>query len=234
MTVPGFPQTWNMYAYVGNNPTTNLDPSGEAFCHYDDGSPDEKGATSSQGACSDEGGTWVYESGDLQTVQNSQGDTAQVPTPSTQVTVNGKTGESSSVSYYFQDSDVPLTPAQRTIFSLAYRETTYDLGCAGLGFLGGDTGAALFQLGQPVAGSKPFLTKGAAAGTSPLSSALRGIVRSPVAIPTPTGGPGTGSPLRMMATKDLGAAAARYAPFLSAAATAYSAYKMNQCLSGHP
>ena len=127
-----------------------------------------------------------------------------------------------------------LRPPQRTIFSLAYRETTYDLGCAGLGFLGGDTGAALFQLGQPVAGSKPFLTKGAAAGTSPLSSALRGIVRSPVAIPTPTGGPGAGSPLRMMATKDLGAAAARYAPFLSAAATAYSAYKMNQCLSGHP
>ena len=228
------PQTWNMYAYAGNNPTTNVDPDGQAFCQYDDGSPSESSATTTAAWCGDEGGTWVYESGDLQTVQNSQGDTAQVPTPSTEVTVNGTTGESSSASYYLQDSDVPLTPAQRKIFTLAYQETMYDLGCTGLGFLGGDTGAALFQLGQPVAGSKPFLTKGAAVGTSALSKALRGAVRSPVAIPTPTGGPGTGAPLRMMATKDLGAAAARYAPFLGAAATAYSAYKMNKCLGGHP
>ena len=25
---PDDPQTWNMYAYVGNNPTTNVDPDG--------------------------------------------------------------------------------------------------------------------------------------------------------------------------------------------------------------
>ena len=36
---PSDPQTWNMYAYAGNNPTTNTDPTGELYC----GPADENG-----------------------------------------------------------------------------------------------------------------------------------------------------------------------------------------------
>jgi RHS repeat-associated protein len=44
---PSYPQTWNMYAYAGNNPTTNTDPTGETYqvCQTD--------ASGNQSNCTD-------------------------------------------------------------------------------------------------------------------------------------------------------------------------------------
>ncbi len=57
---PAFPQSWNRYSYVLNNPMNLLDPSG-LECVWDDGSYDsiEDVDTGSADSCSGAGGTWV-------------------------------------------------------------------------------------------------------------------------------------------------------------------------------
>jgi len=54
------PQTWNRYAFVLNNPLSNVDPSG-LECVWDDGSYDaaDDPKTGSFEGCSGQGGTWV-------------------------------------------------------------------------------------------------------------------------------------------------------------------------------
>jgi len=122
------------------------------------------------------------------------------------------------------------------ILQTAGLEAAHGLSCAGYGFLAGNAGAALFQAGQPVAGIKRFRTPGTTVGPSPISETLRDAVpqKMPFRVPTPVGGPGTGTPLRLAYTNKAGAAIGRYAPYVGAALTIYSAYKLNQCLSEVP
>ena len=54
-------QSWNMYAYVRNNPLRYVDPSGKAFCSVGEGASDAGGANQSEEACATAGGTWVYQ-----------------------------------------------------------------------------------------------------------------------------------------------------------------------------
>jgi hypothetical protein len=122
------------------------------------------------------------------------------------------------------------------VLQVAGLEAAHGLSCAGYGFLAGGAGAALFKAGQPVAGIKRFRTPGTTVGPSPISETLREVLpqKMPFRVPTPVGGPGTGTPLKLAWTNNAGAALGRYAPYAGAALTIYSAYKLNQCLGEVP
>ena len=222
---PLFPQSWNLFSFVRNNPLTFFDPSGGKCKRNPDGS--------FEGDCSSPGDEKVTE-----------GDKPQV------ANVNDKQGSvldllmASGVPRYVPN-DRPLEENARKVITVAYYRTAHDLGCAGMGFAVGDAGGALFVSGQPnagfrspvsgklVGGSKPFASGGASAGSSTLSGALRDALpqRLPGQVPTPVGGPGTGRAFGMQGSNRLGVVLGRWAPFVGVAGMAYGAYSMNACLS---
>jgi len=114
---------------------------------------------------------------------------------------------------------------------------TVILACFGIPTVGaGATGGGLFTLGQPVVGSKPFVTPGSSIGTSPISSGLRNVIpgRMPFQLPTPVGGLGTGRPLSFTWTNSPGALLGRWAPFVGVASVIYGVVQLNDCLSSTP
>ncbi len=245
------PQSWNRYAYVLNNPLALVDPSGLGPQECDEepnpadcdpflgGSGDGSGDGSS-GPCPTDTcitvsappldspalnfAQFAYDLRDtgfvISTIVTEWLHTWFVPSPA------------------FVGPDVtPATDQQRLMaVKVAGMRASHDLGCAAIPGAGLVAGSAAFKLGQPVAGSKPFTTPGSSVGTSPASEALREAFPQTVSrgIPTPVGGLGTGTPLRMAQTTSVGAAAGRWLPFVGLAVTAYSGYKMNQCLNSGP
>lgn len=263
---PANPQSWNMYSYVMDHVLSLIDPFGLDCVYLDNnGGTDPNGPggawidhDSSQGECNNSQGYWangyIGSLNDVQTFSNndnaliysSEGGTVNVSLASQTETQGGFglgnippsffSGQFADPSYFDQSSfDFGWNRAQVT-FSLAYAETVHDLSCVAIPGAGLVSGGAAFSLGQPVPGSKPFVTPGSSLGTSPASSALRDAFPQtmPFRVPTPVGGPGTGTPFRISGTTSPGAAAGRYLPFLGMAMAAYSAYKMNQCLNSVP
>jgi len=249
---PSAPQSWNLYSYVLNNPLGAVDPNG-LDCVYASASdvpggdtsqliPGANGTFIKTGDCISDTDNGFYFDGTVD--PNSVGFN---PNGDVVANVNDNTGCSGdcpdsliSATASDQENDViwGIGGGQGAlVLQTAGLEATHGLNCAGYGFLTSG-GTALFKLGQPVVGSKPFITPGSSKGTSPLSEALRdalpGKLPFGARVPTLVGGMGTGTPLRIKPQAKVGAALGRAAPFLGAAVTAYSAYKFSQCLSEVP
>jgi RHS repeat-associated protein len=246
---PDSPQSWNAYSYVLNNPLNVIDPDGLDCVYLNNaGSGVESiDRDSTQKECNDpkNGGTWfdgTINSNSVRTDPNSDWVSAEgvvEPMGSNQQFSCGGNACGQDALNSFADTiiggpgsvtvsdDVPLTDEQRMIFTLAAVETEHAMGCVAIPGAGLLAGGTAFRLGQPIPGSKPFVTPGSSTGTSRASAALREAMpqKMPFRVPTPVGGPGTGTPLRMAATNRLGAALGRYVPYAAAAVAAYSSYK---------
>jgi hypothetical protein len=112
------------------------------------------------------------------------------------------------------------------------QDTQHSTGCIAQAFGFGAPGTAAYQLGQPVAGTKRFVSPGSSLGTSPISDFLSTAIPVKGRFPAPVGGPGTGVPFRMTNTGNLGRALGRWAPFAGLAADIYAAAQLWNCLGG--
>jgi RHS repeat-associated protein len=96
----------------------------------------------------------------------------------------------------------------------------------------GALGAGLTAAGQPIPGTKPFVTPGSSRGTSLAgmgADAIFGKARLPFRLPTIVGGPGTRRALAIAGTKSVARFAGRAVPILGEALLAYDALSIAAC-----
>lgn len=124
-------------------------------------------------------------------------------------------------------------PDEQRIHDLAVgitADSQHSFGCIAQAYGLGGSGAVAYKLGQPIPGTKPFITPGTSEGTSWISQTLSELLPIKGSFQAPVGGPFTGTALRWSRTGNLGRAIGRWAPFAGIVSTAYSAVKLWNCL----
>ena len=119
------PQTWNMYAYVGDNPTTLNDPSGLDWVDIGNCSYDQISSYVSIGNGPEvPTGTFILASaGVCSGIADGDAGTGPIPDTSYQYQNREEVYVAAELAQQGASRDVPLTPAQRFIFSHVYQST---------------------------------------------------------------------------------------------------------------
>jgi RHS repeat-associated protein len=247
---PSDPGSWNRYAYAGGDPVNQFDPTGLDFQGFvavcDPNDPDECAdqmdtGSQTEGGDEDDDGPYDFGQQDSVTVTDTADPVDTYPGTVYDVgaffstTANGCQAGQTMMSNGTCDVPIYGINGQGTqVLKTAGNRGSHDLNCF-LGVVGvGAGGTTLFQGGQPVQGTKPFVTPGSARGTSPISGGLRNTLRGarlPGALPTPVGGPGTGTPFHFRGTRSLGGFLGRWAPIVGIAGTLYGIKNLWDCLS---
>jgi RHS repeat-associated protein len=229
------PQSLNLYSYVLNNPLRNVDPNG-MYCYYGstdadvgDNSQYDMHSTVSECTQADENG--------------NKGQWVDDPHTDVNVSANGDGSIDSFSSSFDGTTTIPYEqysqwkgdPDDKRIQTLS-QDITVDVqqerGCIAQAYGVGGPATTAFQLGQPVSGTKRFVSPGSSLGTSPISDTLSKALPVKGSFRAPIGGPGTGVPFRMTKTGNLGRAIGRWTPFVAAAADIYAAAQLWNCLGG--
>jgi len=128
---PANPQTWNMYAYVGDNPTTLNDPSGLDWVDVGNCSYDIENSSAVSSKISGVSYPATITPGYIAATAGQCGGigdgdlSAPAVVPDTTGQYRSSTAEivAAELAQQYASRDVPLTPAQRFIFSHVYQGT---------------------------------------------------------------------------------------------------------------
>jgi len=117
---PSDPQTWNMYAYVRNNPTTNVDPDGEDCISTSNQTTASVTVTVTPGQTCSDGQTYVYGTVNMKsfTYNGTSLGYSFTPYDTAGGTVNAGTG-----SLPLGQPDQALTPSQQFVLGSVYQQS---------------------------------------------------------------------------------------------------------------
>ncbi len=236
---PTNPQSLNHYSYVLNNPLINIDPNGLDCIHINNDTGAYEGFERGDfdNSTEDKANTGRYIDGHVDPIYTSTGDDKGIvggysghsdDDPNTLITGRFDSGISKPVDMMSMSQDDRIQQLAQGVTA----DSQHSFGCIAQAYGVGGPATTAFQLGQPVAGTKRFVSPGSSMGTSPLSDFLSKAAPVKGRFPAPVGGPGTGIPFKMTKTGNLGRAAARWTPFVALAADAYATVQLWNCL-GH-
>jgi RHS repeat-associated protein len=243
---PTNPQSLNLYGYVLNNPLVNADPNGLDCIYTSNLTSTSISVETVRGDCRSDTDNGVFVDGTVNTDSykanvGNDGDVHLSFGVSSDDAGSGSDSSQSNGGFTLQgagaglidvgkavDPDTEISPWAMSFIQQTNQDNQHKIGCIAQAYGFGVPGTAAYQLGQPVAGTKRFVTEGSSLGSSPLSETL-GKLPFKGRFPAPVGGPGTGTAFRWRTSPSLGKNVARWAPFVGIAMDAYAAYQLAKC-----
>jgi RHS repeat-associated protein len=222
-------QSWNMYAYVRNNPLRYVDPSGACSRSADGGYTDE-GDELFKGKCS-EGIIGGNGAGIVVNVPENRDEVAAAQAEHNRMQYEARRRAQREAEQKEQDQE--LGEKSKAVITVAYYRTAHNLDCAGLSFINGSVEGGYAYNGREVAGFRSPVTgrlvggyksaapPGAAQGSSTFSWRMREALSWSAGRKIPGAG----------GASTFGAAAGRIVPKLGFLGAVWNAFQINACLS---